>query len=130
MKIEKISDKKIKELKTVKQYSSDNTKQIYLGVFGIFDTFNVKWSYYVCPLVKDKLFFFTIDIKITNDILSGYSTSSIESLTINNLTKYGKKFNSIKEGNDFINDFKIKWETRSNDSKNIIREEKLNEILK
>ena len=59
LKINKISEVQIKGLKTVRYYSSDKiynlwlssflTKRfnIHLGIFGVFDTFNVKWTYYV-----------------------------------------------------------------------------------
>lgn len=63
-------------------------------------------------------------------ILLGNNSTTTESPDIRNLAKFGKKFNSIKESSDFINDFKIKWETKSNDSKSVIREDKLKEILK
>jgi len=142
LKINKISEVQIKGLKTVRYYSSDKiynlwlssflTKRfnIHLGIFGVFDTFNVKWTYYVCPFIKEKFLFFTIRVKITNDILLGNNSTTTESPDIRNLAKFGKKFNSIKESSDFINDFKIKWETKSNDSKSVIREDKLKEILK
>lgn len=128
-KIDKISEQKIKGLRTIKYYSSDSIYNIYLGIFGIFDTSNVKWTYYVCPFVKIR-FLFVTEIKITNDILLGNNSTTVENPTISNLAKFGKKFNSIKESSDFINDFKIKWETKSNDSKSVIREDKLKEILK
>lgn len=130
LKIDKIFEQRIKGLRTIRYYSSDKIYNIHLGIFGVFDTFNVKWTYYVCPFIKEKFLFFTIRVKITNDILLGNNSTTTESPDIRNLAKFGKKFNSIKESSDFINDFKIKWETKSNDSKSVIREDKLKEILK
>jgi hypothetical protein len=79
---------------------------VKLGVYGVFDTSEVKWTYYLIS-------FYTQGGKImlTEDLCSHV-----------NLDPYSAHVNcdeikSVEEGMDFIEDFKIKWETGSNDSK-------------
>ena len=50
-------------------------------------------------------------------------------ITEHNVAKNSKEFKSLREGIDFVKDYKMKWETGLNDYRSIIREEKLESIL-
>ncbi len=90
-----------------------------LGVYGVFDTKTVKWTYYLISFfMRGSTVTLTDDLCIPGE------------LTIWNVdTHAGKKVNTVNDGIVFIEDFKIKWETGSNDSKSVIRDQKLSDIL-
>jgi hypothetical protein len=96
---------------------------VHLSVYGIFDTHAVNWTYYICSYIdKGNTLYLTDDIRTTNNSQSYMCVSSI--------TSCGKKVNSSEEGLKFIEEFKMKWETGSNDLLSEVRDKKLNEILK
>ena len=45
------------------------------------------------------------------------------------LSRYGKEFKTKEEGYKFIQDYKIKWETGSNNTTEEVRDQKLDELL-
>ncbi len=49
--------------------------------------------------------------------------------TYDSITKYGKKFETKEEGIKFIQDYKIKWETGSNNTIQEVRDQKIDDIL-
>mgnify|MGYP001204077536 CR=1 FL=1 len=118
-KISKISETPLKDW----LYSN---KQVNLSLFGIFDSEAILWKYYVLSVIKNP------------SSSSEQTTPCIQKKGCNLADAYisefsvplrGIEFKNIKEATDFINDFKTKWETKSNDSKSVVREEKLKDIL-
>jgi hypothetical protein len=87
-----------------------------IGVYGIFDTDSVLWKYYVISHSNSSM---TSEICKTNRPISSDSVGL-----------YGKRYNTKEEAIKFINEYKIKWETGSNDSLQELRDGKINEILK
>jgi len=105
----------------IKEYRASNGLDVELGIYGIFDTKKVKWCYYIISYVTDpntKNFKLTEDICGRSDIAS-YAT--IESL--------GKQVANKEEGVKFIEEYKCKWESGSNDTTQEMRDKKIDEIL-
>jgi hypothetical protein len=91
-----------------------------IGVYGIFDTRKVSWSYYVISFENAV----SGGIRLSPEIC-GYSSSA----SYETVEKQGKKFNTKEEGIKFIQEYKIKWETGSNNTTEEIRDQKLDELL-
>ena len=92
-----------------------------LGVYGIFNTIKVEWKYYVISyIIKSS----SNNIFLTSEICS-YSQEA----TFDSVRRYGKEFKTKEEGVQFIQDYKIKWETGSNNTTEEIRDKKLDDIL-
>ena len=49
--------------------------------------------------------------------------------TYDSIVRYGKEFKTKEEGIKFIQDYKIKWETGSNNTTQEVRAKKLDDIL-
>ena len=95
---------------------------ISLYIVGIFETTKAHWTYYlVSGFDSNKKFY------MTNDICT--ISSSYYEATINNISSSGRKLQSMEEGLKWAEDFKVKWETGSNDTIAEKRDQKLNEIL-
>jgi hypothetical protein len=90
-----------------------------LGVYGIFSTTKVEWEYYVISykIINNKL-------ELTSEIC-GYAYDS----SLDTVAKNGKKFKTFEEAKDFINVYKLKWETGSNNTKQEVRDKKIDDIL-
>lgn len=90
-----------------------------LAVYGIFETSRVEWRYFV------------ISHKVNNNEykLSPELCSYWQEATHDTIRKYGKEFKTIEDGKLFIDEYKIKWETGSNSTKQEVRGKKLDEIL-
>lgn len=93
-----------------------------IGVFGIFNTTNVKWDYYVVSFKNE-----AGGIKLTPEIGECYKD---ELASFDLVIKYGKKFDTVEEGEKFCKDFILKWESGSNNNQQEKRDKKINEILK
>lgn len=101
-------------------YDKCDKQEIEFSVYGIFDTQKVKWDYYVASTITNainKLF-------LTEDICGRYIPADM-----NSLVRYGKKFQTKEEGQTFIEEFKIKFETGSNNTQQEVRDKKIDEIL-
>jgi len=118
-KISKISETPLKDW----FYSN---RQVNLCLFGIFDSEVILWKYYVLSVIKNAS---TSSDQTTPCVQKKGCTLSDAYISELSVPLRGIEFKNIKEANDFINDFKTKWETKSNDSKSITREEKLKDIL-
>ena len=94
---------------------------IYLSVFGIFDTEKVHWSYYYCSCYDSGNHTY-----MTNDCSKSPSSSCYANST--NMA-YAYTCKTPEEGLKWCEDFKMKWETGSNDLISEVRDKKLNEIL-
>ena len=91
-----------------------------LAVYGLFNTKDATWLYFVIS-------FYT---RSGSMVFSQELCDSVGSnITEHNVSKNSKEFKSLREGADFIKDYKMKWETGLNDYRSIIREEKLESIL-
>lgn len=95
----------VDDLKTAR---GDDTK---LSIYGVFDTSDLLWSYYVISHANNRL---------TNDLCSINYGENIDFSSV----RSGKSFKTKEECLEFIKDFKIKWETGSNDSRVEIRDKK------
>jgi hypothetical protein len=91
-----------------------------LGVYGIFNTTKVHWKYYVISyeLAPNN------SIRLTGELCSYGQLASYESIE-----KNGKEFATKELAKEFIQQYKIKWETGSNNTQQEVRAEKLNNIL-
>lgn len=95
----------------------DNT-QVQLKVFGIFDTYKVIWKYYTVSVISiGNLYQFTDDICSKN-----------YACTIESIESYAKKFDDIEGAKKYVDDFKLKWETGSNNTIQEVRDQKLKEL--
>lgn len=90
-----------------------------LGVYGIFNTAKVEWKYYVISYKIN-----SGNIFLTSEIC-GYSQEA----TFDSVRRYGKEFKTKEEGVQFIQEYKIKWETGTNNTTEEIRDKKLDDIL-
>lgn len=91
-----------------------------LGVYGIFNTTKVEWKYYIISYKINS----SNNIFLTSEIC-GYSQEA----TFDTVRRYGKEFKTKEEGVTFIKEYKIKWETGSNNTTEEIRDKKLDDIL-
>ena len=96
-----------------------NLSQIIIGIIGIFDTETVKWKYYISSFVNS-----SSTIYLTTELCKSYC-----SMSTSTIGQCCKEVKTIEEGEKFISEFKMKWETGSNDLISEQRDKKLNEIL-
>lgn len=94
-----------------------------LSVYGLFDPQKVHWDYYLISHYTGQ----NNTVMITDDVCS--NSYSIEA-TYDNIKKYGKKINSIAEGEKYCQEFKMKWDSGSNNTTAEQRDKKLDELLK
>jgi hypothetical protein len=106
---------KIKDHKT-------STIDVDLAVYGIFNTQKVEWKYYVISYFNRP----NSSFMITSDVCS---CSYSQEATYESISRYGKEFKTKEEGYKFIQDYKIKWETGSNNTTEEVRDQKLDELL-
>jgi len=92
---------------------------VYLEIAGLFDTYKLHWTYYVISTVK-----INGKTRLTDDISPLLSNN----FSIENIEKRGKKFECRQDAESFINEFKIKWETGSNNTTQELRDQKIKEI--
>lgn len=96
-----------------------NGKDIELGIYGIFDTKKVKWNYFIISYYNDGSGF-----RLTEDVCTRCCTA-----TYDTIEGFGKQVTNKEEGVKFIQEYKIKWETGSNNTTEEIRDKKLDDIL-
>ncbi len=92
-----------------------------IGVYGIFDTRKVSWSYYVISFENVAS---GSGMRLSPEICGWSTVASYDSVE-----KQGKKFNTKEEGIKFIQEYKIKWETGSNNTTEELRDKKLDDLL-
>ena len=110
-----LHQQKIKDHKT-------SSVDIDLGIYGIFNTLKVEWKYYVISYYNKP----NNSFMLTSDVCN---CSYNQEATYESITKYGKEFKNKEEGIKFIQDYKIKWETGSNNTTEELRDQKLDELL-
>lgn len=101
-----------------------NGSDLELGVFGLFNTEKVYWTYYMVSFYKNAT---SATLWMTDDICS---TSYVQEASYENIRKYGKVCNSVDEGKQYLESFKMKWDSGSNNTTSEMRDKKLDEILK
>jgi hypothetical protein len=104
----------------IKDHKTSNI-DIDLGIYGIFNTLKVEWKYYVISYFNKQSGFM-----ITSDVCN---CSYSQDATYESISRYGKEFKTKEEGIKFIQDYKIKWETGSNNTTEELRDQKLDELL-
>jgi hypothetical protein len=104
-------------------YETDIQGQNYkLGVYGIFDTQKVRWTYHV--ISYEKKAGGAGNIMLTYAICGTYKQPEYS-----DIRKYGKQFETKELGQKFIEDYKMKWESGSNITKQEMRDRKIDDIL-
>ncbi len=99
-----------------------NANDVDLAVYGIFNTQKVEWKYYVISYYNRP----NSSFMITSDVcLCSYNQEA----SFETIARYGKEFKTKEEGYKFIQDYKIKWETGSNNTTEEVRDRKLDELL-
>ncbi len=96
-------------------YNSNNIK---FGVYGVFDTNDVKWKYFLISF-----YYRGKEISTSPDLCK------VVDLSPWNVDSNCREIDSVESGITFIQEYKIKWETGSNDVKSKIRDEKISNIL-
>jgi len=90
-----------------------------VGVYGIFSTTKVEWKYYVISYNTS-----ANGVKLTPELCSYTQEGTYESIT-----RHGKECKTVEEAKQFIQEYKIKWETGSNNTTQEVRAKKLDDIL-
>ena len=105
----------------IKDHKS-GSNDVDLSVYGVFETSKVEWKYYVISHYSrpNSSFFLTMD---------ACSCTYNQEATYESICKYGKKFNTKEEGIQFIQEYKIKWETGSNNTTQEVRDKKIDDLL-
>lgn len=99
-----------------------NGKDLELGVYGLFNTDKVLWTYFMISYYISG----NNNLYLTNDVCSCFS---VQEATYENIRKYGKSCNTVEDGKKYLDDFKMKWDSGSNNTTSEMRDKKLNEIL-
>lgn len=107
-------------IEKIKDHKNSNNIDINLAVYGIFDTEKVKWRYYVISYYAQQ----NGGVRLTNDVCSYATDGNLESVS-----RYGREFTTKEEGIKFTKEYKIKWETGSNNTTEELRDKKLDDIL-
>ena len=110
-----------KYLSTISVKGIYSNRDLDLSVYGAFNTQKVHWDYYVISHYKSG------NIQYITDDICGCSYA--QEATLDHVRKYGKSVNSVAEGEKYCQDFKIKWDTGSNNTTAEMRDKKLDEIL-
>lgn len=95
------------------------TNHTDLGVYGIFSTTKVEWKYYVISYKSST----NNKIELTPEICGFTNDSSIDGVARN-----GKEFKTLDEAKEFVQTYKVKWESGSNDTTQEIRNKKLGDL--
>jgi hypothetical protein len=95
-----------------------------IAVCGVFDSISIHWDYFAVS-------FITVSgtMRLTADLSKNTNMISTMTSDIGNVRSFFRKFETQHEADSFLKDFKLKWETASNNTTQVVREEKLKEIL-
>ena len=91
-----------------------------LGVYGVFSTTKVEWKYYVISYSTNS----NGGVKLTSELCSYAQEATYESIS-----RHGKEYKNVEEAKKFIQEYKVKWETGSNNTTQEVRVKKLDDIL-
>ena len=114
------------EPKDMKRSVQGTNHQVILITFGIFDTQSAHWKYYLTSCIDRNG-----EVYLTDEVCKFSSTSSSTSVaTTGTIQMYGRELKTSEEGIKWAEEFKMKWESGSNDLLSEVRDKKLDEILK
>jgi hypothetical protein len=91
-----------------------------LGVYGVFSTTKVEWKYYVISYSTN----FNNKVSLTSELCTYTQEANFESVA-----RHGKEYKTVEEAKQFIQEYKVKWETGSNNTTQEVRSKKLDDIL-
>ena len=91
-----------------------------LGVYGIFSTTKVEWKYYVISYSINSS---SNKVTLTSE-LCGYTQEA----TFETIYRQGKEYKTVDDAKKFIQEYKVKWETGSNNSTQEVRANKIEAI--
>jgi len=100
-----------------------NGDDLELGVFGLFNTEKVLWTYYMISFYKNS----KGDIFLTDDVCN---VAYVVEATFEYIRKHGKPCTTVDEGKQYLEMFKMKWDSGSNNTTSEMRDKKLDELLK
>ena len=95
------------------------SQEVEFIIAGLFDSIKVHWDYYLVSTIINQS-----QRILTNDLSPVFNNV----YTTENIKSHGKKFDTLEDGKDYLNIFKIKWETGSNNTIQEIRDKKLEEL--
>ena len=101
-----------------------NGKDLPIGVYGLFNTEKVLWTYYVVSWINNS----KGNMELTDDICS--TPYSFYEATYESIRKFGKQVQTVQDGEKYCIEFKMKWESGSNNTTVEMRDKKLDELLK
>lgn len=90
-----------------------------LGIYGIFSTTKVEWKYYVISYSTN-----SNGVKLTPELCSYTQEATYETIA-----RQGKEYKNVEEAKQFIQEYKVKWESGSNNTTQEVRAKKLDDIL-
>lgn len=90
-----------------------------LGVYGIFSTTKVEWKYYAISYNTNT----NNKINLTSELCSYTQEATYESIA-----REGKEFKTLEDAKEFIQNYKLKWESGNNNTSQEIRDKKLNDL--
>ncbi len=91
-----------------------------LGVYGIFSTTKVEWKYYVISYNTTA----NGGVKLTPELCSYAQEATYETIA-----RQGKEYKTVEDAKKFIQEYKVKWESGSNNTTQEVRAKKLDDIL-
>lgn len=91
-----------------------------IGVYGIFSTTKVEWRYYVISYSYNT----SNNANLTSELCSYGQVA-----TYDTIMKFGKEYKTLEEAKQFISEYKIKWESGSNNTTQEVRDKKIDDIL-
>lgn len=104
-----------------------------IGVYGIFSTTKVEWKYYVISYNTSA----NGGIKLTSELcdymqeatFDSFKPSAFLEIIYECIARHGKEYKTVDDANKFIQEYKVKWETGSNNTTQEVRAKKLDDIL-
>ena len=91
-----------------------------LGVYGIFSTTKVEWKYYVISYKTNA----NGGVSLSSELCSYSQEGTYESII-----RHGREYKTVVDAKKFIHEYKVKWETGSNNTTQEVRAKKLDDIL-
>jgi hypothetical protein len=91
-----------------------------IGVYGIFSTTRVEWKYYVISYGNTN----NNSLKLTSELCD-----YMQEATFDSIARHGKEYKNLEDAKKFIQEYKVKWETGSNNTTQEVRAKKLDDIL-
>lgn len=112
----------------LKDYKYQNTNNdVHICAYGLFDTEKSTWKYHIVSYIVKKTIFKSTDMLVGDTSTRNFDEPQVFSArTIEN---YYPTKPTFEECIQYVDDYKIKWETGSNSVSQERRDKKLMEIL-